>query len=49
MSHCAEAEDRDELDKALYAPPGGWDRAEANVFKAIMSAPDADDTEEGAA
>jgi len=36
---CLEERDRKRLDEELYAPAGGWDAAERNLWKVIMSAP----------
>jgi len=37
---CLDEKDRERLDHELSAPPGGWDQAQRNLMRAIMSAPD---------
>ncbi|HEY5987042.1 MAG TPA: hypothetical protein VIV12_11805 [Streptosporangiaceae bacterium] len=37
---CLDAKERERLDQEVYAPAIGWEQADRNLWKAVMSAPD---------
>jgi hypothetical protein len=39
VSGCGSEDDRAQLDRELYAPLGGWEQAEANLWRNIAAAP----------
>lgn len=45
-ARCGEKKDRDDLDRDLYAPMGGWGAAEQRLWGRVADAPDSDAPDE---